>query len=299
MFEFNSTSRSLSRRGRPRNDRWLFQIQHPQYFSHLIIRRCFRVVPVLIGPSIPRSEREDTKERYARAILTLFCPWRNVLDICEIDQLWSDALKIRRSTFSIMSDKVINNIQLLNECKKDRDQDLFQLVNQPLSSQKINDSSSYIDADIDDVEQILALLDETTDLDTNLLNDDAIQFSGAREQMKRQYLNSALANIIKAQRFSHINNSKPFSDSIFSNRTILTTEVNQDNVLMYEANPEDIERIRVWQYNLKIQKEEKMRRILLYGMERYMEDQGMLKSLFLFHNIFIQFINTINLRDKY
>ncbi|CAF4806440.1 unnamed protein product, partial [Rotaria magnacalcarata] len=80
----DSTSTSLTRRGRRPNDQWLFQQEHPQYSSHLLIRRSYRVVHVLLGPSIPRYEREDTKERYASAILTLFYPWRSVLDICDI-----------------------------------------------------------------------------------------------------------------------------------------------------------------------------------------------------------------------
>ena len=61
-------------RGRPLNDRWLFRADHPQYSTHILIRRSFAVVPVLVGPAIPRQDREDTAERYARAILTLFHP---------------------------------------------------------------------------------------------------------------------------------------------------------------------------------------------------------------------------------
>jgi len=284
LFEFDSTSTLLPRRGRPPNDRWLFQQEHPQYSSHLLIRRSFRVVPVLIGPSIPRREREDTKERYARAILTLFYPWRSVLDICDIDQLWSDALKIRESTFTAISNKVINNIQLLHDCKRDRDQDLFQLVNQPLPSQPIKGSSLYSDANVDDAEEVLALLDETTGLHPSLLNEDSIESSGARERMKREYLNSTLANIIQSERFSHINNNIAFSDSIFNNSVIPTTETNQNNALTYEANRQDIEQIRIWQYNLKMQKEE-MRRMLLYGSKEQTGKEGIL-DLYYFLNIF-------------
>ena len=49
------------------------------------------MVPVLVGPAIPRQDREDTAERYARAILTLFYPWTTVFDICHVNQSWSDA----------------------------------------------------------------------------------------------------------------------------------------------------------------------------------------------------------------
>ena len=50
-------------RGRPLNDRRLFRADHPQYSTHILIRRSFLVVPVLVGPAIPREDREDTAER--------------------------------------------------------------------------------------------------------------------------------------------------------------------------------------------------------------------------------------------
>ncbi|CAF1235715.1 unnamed protein product [Didymodactylos carnosus] len=73
-------------RGPQRNQRLKFKENHPQYESHILIQRTDTVVPVLIGPQIPRKDREDTKERYARAILTLFLPWRSVDDLCQADQ---------------------------------------------------------------------------------------------------------------------------------------------------------------------------------------------------------------------
>ena len=149
MGETDSISLTTSRHGRPLNDRWLFQANHPQYLSHVIMRRSFNVVPVLIGPSIPRRDREDTAERYARAILTLFYPWRSPSDVCDLDQSWCDALKVREAFFTEASSKVINNIQFLHDCKKDRDSDLFQLVNQPLPSRPVNTSSPYNDVDIE------------------------------------------------------------------------------------------------------------------------------------------------------
>ncbi|CAF4065605.1 unnamed protein product, partial [Adineta steineri] len=276
LFASDSTPRSVPRRGRPPNDRWLFQTQHPQYSSHIIIRRSFRVVPVLIGPSIPRAEREDTEERYARAILTLFYPWRSVLDIYDIHELWSNVLKVRESAFTARSDKVINNIQLLHDCKRDRDQDLFQLVNQPLPSKTIKYTTQYNDANVDDAEEILALLDETTDVHLNLLNKNSIECCGARERMKREYLKSILRNIILSERFSHINNNNnPFSDLILSNCIIQTTGGTESNVLAYAANRQDIEHIRIWQYNLKIQKEQ-MRRMLLYGSKEQTSEGDMI-----------------------
>ncbi|CAF4321905.1 unnamed protein product, partial [Rotaria magnacalcarata] len=229
LLECNSTPTSLRRRGRPPSDRWLFQSTHPQYLSHLIIRRSFRVVPVLVGPSIPRREREDTTERYARAILTLFCPWRNVLDICDPYTSWSNALQLYQSSFTTESNKVIDNIQLLHDCKRDRDSDLFQLVNQPLPSRQINTSSPYSDTNIEDTEQILALLNESIDSHPSLLNDEIIENDGVRAAIQREYLNLTLANVIRSERFSYINNIAGLPDFVYNNRESNSIQTNDTN----------------------------------------------------------------------
>ena len=73
-------------------------------------------------------DRDDTRERYSRALLTLFVPWRTVTDLCDVNQTWEDALKSRQNCIFIHSWKIIENIQLLHECKKDRDEHLLQVI---------------------------------------------------------------------------------------------------------------------------------------------------------------------------
>ncbi|CAF4941219.1 unnamed protein product, partial [Rotaria sp. Silwood2] len=85
-------------------------------------------VPILYGPQIPRRDREDTRERYSRALLTLFVPWRTVADLCDMNQTWEDAFKSGQHLISVHSRMVIENIQLLHECKKDRDDHLLQVI---------------------------------------------------------------------------------------------------------------------------------------------------------------------------
>ncbi|CAF4990080.1 unnamed protein product [Rotaria sp. Silwood1] len=287
----NSIPTSEARRGRPLNDRWLFQANHPQYFSHLIIRRSFTVVPVLIGPAIPRRDREDTAERYARAILTLFYSWRSPLDVCDLDQTWCDALKVREATFTARSNKVINNIQLLHDCKRDRDSDLFQLVNQPLPSRPVNTSSPYNDAAIEDAEEILALLDESNHLNPSSLNKQAIEGDDLRARMKQEYLRMTLANVIRSERFSYITDITGLPDFVFNNIKSSSSEINDNNNLVRTANEYDIQKIKMWQYNLKSQKEEK-RKILLHGSQvEQIEKKNQLVSSS--HNGNIQFFSVI------
>ncbi|CAF3847081.1 unnamed protein product, partial [Rotaria sp. Silwood1] len=50
--------------GRPRNERFAFQEQHPQATTHLLMKHSQAHIPVLYGPQIPRCDRQDTRERY-------------------------------------------------------------------------------------------------------------------------------------------------------------------------------------------------------------------------------------------
>ena len=119
---------TVHRKGRPPNKRYPFQNQHPQASTHLLIEHSQSRVPVLYGPQIPRRDRDDTQERYSRALLTLFVPWRTVSDLCSSGQTWQDALDASQALISTNSRKIIENIQLLHECKKDRDEHLLQVI---------------------------------------------------------------------------------------------------------------------------------------------------------------------------
>ena len=151
-------------RGRPISERQNFQAEHPQSSSHINIKRTKPVVPVLIGPPIPRRDREDTKERYCRSILTLFFPWRSFKDVCNIDQTWAQAFETRFGKITSESRKVIDNIQLLQECKTDRDEHLQQVIetaqtemtSEPMYTGR-NDSDS--DEDNNDILDVLETID--------------------------------------------------------------------------------------------------------------------------------------------
>lgn len=140
--------------GRPPQERHLFTTEHPQASSHGIIKRPKPVVPVLIGPQIPHRDREETQERYSRATATLFIPWRSVKDLCDVNQSWREALLSRQGNISRESQQVIDNIQLLHECKKDRDLHLQQVIANVQANDEIDPRlfprSMHIDSDDDD-----------------------------------------------------------------------------------------------------------------------------------------------------
>jgi hypothetical protein len=118
----------LCTEGTKMNERHTFASAHPQSLSHIIIKHTIPVIPVLLGPQIPRRERVETRKRYSRALLTLFTPWRSVHDLCELNQTWCEALEVRKLSISTSALKIIENIQLLHECKNDRDEHLHQII---------------------------------------------------------------------------------------------------------------------------------------------------------------------------
>ena len=264
LLQGDSQSATTIPRGRPLNDRWLFRADHPQYSTHIIIRRSFAVVPVLIGPAIPRHDREDTAQRYAQAILTLFHPWTTVFDICHVNQSWSEALIILQPTFSSKSNKVISNIQLLHECKRDRDDDLFQLVNKPIVSKPISTPQSYIDTSMEESEEVLALLEASMDADQSLINQDMTQHEGLRGRINREYVDITIQSVIRSERFSHVSDVSGLFELMTNNSITSSHRTTVDEVVARQANFEDIQQIRGWQHDLKSQKDE-IRRTMLFG----------------------------------
>lgn len=84
------------------------------------LRSRSRVLPVLVGPKIPRRDRSpEERERGCRALLILFKPWRTEADLRDPGESWSSAYA--RYRFPLHIQFVIQNIHLENECKDARD----------------------------------------------------------------------------------------------------------------------------------------------------------------------------------
>ena len=198
-------ARQDNQKGRPYNERFSFQEVHPQVTTHILMKYSQLHVPVLYGPQIPRQDRDDTRERYNRALLTLFVPWRNVTDLCDMNQTWEDAFEYRKNLISAHSWKIIENIQLLHECKKDRDEHLLQVI---AESQVENDSidpvllpanqdahGEYEVDDIDDLIQLIGNVDEFT----------AVGVNAMKKSTESVYIRDTVEAVEKVGRFNHIN----------------------------------------------------------------------------------------------
>jgi hypothetical protein len=168
-------------------------------------------VPILYGPQIPRRDRDDTRERYSRALLTLFLPWRTVTDLCDVNQTWEEAFKSRQNHISNHSWKIIENIQLLHECKKDRDEHLLQVI---ADAQTDNDAIDPVllpanqdvdgEYDMDDSEDLFELLGNLDEYTTAAIN-------AAKKSTEDKYIEETIEAVENVGRFSHINSEYYFN----------------------------------------------------------------------------------------
>ena len=191
-----------NQRGRPPNIRYAFLEQHPQAATHLLMKYSEDHVPILYGPQIPRQDRDDTRERYNRALLTLFVPWRVITDICDINQTWEDAFHSRRNRISTHSWKIIENIQLLHECKKDHDEHLLKVI---AEAQTDNDAiepgllpanrdinGEYDVDENDDLLELIGCLDEYT----------TIAIIATKKSTETQYIEETIETVENVGRFA-------------------------------------------------------------------------------------------------
>lgn len=198
-----STDGARPSAGRPPQERYAFLAEHPQASSHGVTKRLTPVVPVLTGPQIPRRDRDGTRDRYSRAIATLFIPWRSVKDLCHVDETWCEAFVSRQGNISIASQQIIENIQLLHECKKDRDEHLQQVIADAQANDQVDHRllprSMRIDSDEDD--------DDADENETNLnfldalSNNNTASVGSHLSEEEKTYVDEALRSLHAARRF--------------------------------------------------------------------------------------------------
>lgn len=152
----------------PLLERFDFHNDHPLKESH-VLKSCAHKIPVLLGPRIPNKNNEETKERYSRAILTLFHPWRDINDLCNINESWEEALLKRYNNITENSLSKIANIQLLHSCKEDKlKQDIqsdFSNLTQYefIEREKLYEKQLCLEEEIDEL--LLTYINDNTQID--------------------------------------------------------------------------------------------------------------------------------------
>jgi hypothetical protein len=268
-----------SQRGRPAHQRFPFQKQHPQATTHLLMKYSEHHVPILYGPQIPRCDRDDTRERYCRALLTLFVPWRTIADLCDVKQTWKEAFQSQQHLISARSWNIIENIQLLHECKKDRDEHLLQVIaeaqidNDAIDPVFVPTNQHAFDEDeMDDSEDLLELLGNLDEYTNAAIN-------ATRKTAEDRYIEETIQAVENVGRFSngHCKYSFTINTNLYSEQICLffsahrqsslneiTEYSNQQLVPFISATPNLIRMNTKWQEQLKAEKE-RVRRGLITG----------------------------------
>ncbi|KAK0437115.1 uncharacterized protein EV420DRAFT_1252861, partial [Desarmillaria tabescens] len=78
-------------------------------------------VPVPLGASIPRRDKEEVYPCYCRLMLILFKPWTSASDLQNAGESWSDAFERFHTICARNVLSVINNMQIMHECHDSHD----------------------------------------------------------------------------------------------------------------------------------------------------------------------------------
>ncbi|KAG1859905.1 hypothetical protein C8R48DRAFT_565891, partial [Suillus tomentosus] len=73
------------------------------------------------GPSLPRRDRPEVRERYCRLMLMLFIPWSKPGDLLDGCVSWSERFSQFVKVCSPRYLYVMKNMQILHECRDSRD----------------------------------------------------------------------------------------------------------------------------------------------------------------------------------
>ncbi|KAK0429964.1 hypothetical protein EV421DRAFT_1722283, partial [Armillaria borealis] len=100
----------------------MFMERHPECHTHFqqVFLDSARLVPVPLGPSIPRRDRPQLYERYCRLMLIFFKPWVTASDLCGKGEKWSHAFDTFFGKTSVWQSR-LDNMQILHECRDSRD----------------------------------------------------------------------------------------------------------------------------------------------------------------------------------
>ena len=108
------------------------------------------LVPVPIGPALPRRDRPEMYPKYARLMLILFKPWRTEADLRGDAKDWSEAFSRFAETCTPEIRGILNNMQLLHECK-DSSQSLRKKRNQTIDKERRAAHNNNTESDMDEI----------------------------------------------------------------------------------------------------------------------------------------------------
>ena len=101
--------------------RYEFLNGHKELGRKILQMRKRDIVPVPIGPSIPRRDQPEVFERYCRLMLILFKPWRRPGDLRTPNHSWATSFSDFVTGMAVGHRAIVENMQVLHECRDSRD----------------------------------------------------------------------------------------------------------------------------------------------------------------------------------
>lgn len=108
-------------RGRKKIAGYKFQEGHKECNRKVLRLRGCEVVPVPIGPAMPRRDDKENHERYCRVMVILFRPWHVASDLRRAGSSWEEEYKEFESELTARHKGIMDNMQILHECRDSRD----------------------------------------------------------------------------------------------------------------------------------------------------------------------------------
>jgi hypothetical protein len=132
--------------------------------KHVRLRKQ-EVIPVPIGPAMPRRDQAEGLTRYCRLMLLLFKPWRIVSDLRDACTSWESTFEVLKEGLSIDHVRVMDNMQVLHECRDSRNDHMQTRMRE--RSRGNAGSSSFDGTPGNDVEEIdmTEVLEHLEDID--------------------------------------------------------------------------------------------------------------------------------------
>ena len=201
----NRNERDHPNRGRPPVERECFQTRHPQASSHMNMKRTPPVVPVLVWA---RPYLDKIVTRHKNAFVVPFSLYLSRGDRYSTYVTWiklgSKPSKAVKDSILPETCKFIENIQLLHECKKDRDENLQQVI-EAMQTETIHQHTHSSDMNNENDEEQEEILDVLASIDM----DELAHTEQPGMKSEEKYFQKTLQAVDQAHRFIHIH-SKTF-----------------------------------------------------------------------------------------
>ena len=188
-----------------------FLPDHKEYDRKIVRMRAQEVVPVPIGPAMPRRD-QDTRPRYSRLMLILFKPWRDLSDLRDSVSSWESAFEEFVHSTDSSHLKILNNMQVLHECKDNRDDHMQTRMRQRARAD--SDSGFGHGSAEDAIEDV--------DMSDVLLHlEDIDRMSSKKQEGMTHETQECLAELTKAGFFSSLNVGRPDASDVVMNDVVM------------------------------------------------------------------------------